>query len=132
MSVETLILAVLLIVLPLLQQLIRATRQRNERPPEPAAPRPVTLARTPLPEGSVPPLPDTTPPVLPAAMPAGDAVPALRVGAPVTTTLTPGRTIGERAAVALRTPRDMRGAVVLAAILGPCRANRPYRSRYDD
>ena len=65
MSIEALVLLALFIVLPLIQQLIQATRQRNQRPPEPAGRQgPGTLARTPPPpELAVPPQPDTTPPV---------------------------------------------------------------------
>jgi hypothetical protein len=127
MSVEALVLLALFIVLPLIQQLIRATRQRNQRFPEPAERRPPrTLVRTSPPELAVPLLPDTTSHAASDAMLASAPVPAPHVGGPVTIALTPHRTMGQRTAVGLRTRRDLRRAIVLVAMLGPCRASSPY------
>ena len=133
MSIETLILLALFIVLPLIQQLIRATRQRNHRPPEPTEMRPPrTLARTPQPELTVPPpLVDATPPAPSDATRASAPVSAPHAGGRVTITPTPHRTMGQRAAVGLRTRRDLGRAIMLVAILGPCRANNPHRSACD-
>jgi hypothetical protein len=125
-SVEALVLLALFIVLPLIQQLIQATRQRNQRPPKPAGRQsPGTLARTP-PELAVPRLPDTTPHAASDAMPAGGRMAAPDAGGRVTFALTPHRRMGRRTAVGLRTRRDLRRAIVLAEMLGPCRASRPY------
>jgi hypothetical protein len=134
MSVETLVLLALLILVPLIQQLIRATRQRNQRLPEPNETRPrATLARTPLPEVTVPPLVDATPPAPSDATLASapvSAVPA--AGGRFTTTATPHRTMEQRAAVGLRARRDLRRAFELVAILGPCRANSFHRSTFGE
>jgi hypothetical protein len=127
-SVEALVLLALFIVLPLIQQLIRATRQPNQHPPEPAGKEAAgTLARTPPPpELAVPPLPDTTPHAASDAIAAGGRLPAPDAGGPGTQALTPHRTMGRRTTAGLRTRRDLHRAIVLAAILGPCRASRPY------
>ena len=133
MSIETLILLALFIVLPLIQQLIRATRQRNHRPPAPTEMRPPrTPARTPQPELTVPPPLKTTPPAPSDATRASAPVSAPHAGGRVTITPTPHRTMGQRAAVGLRTRRDLRQAIVLVAILGPCRANSPHRPACDE
>ena len=131
MSVETLVLLALFIVLPLIQRLIQATRQRNQRPPEPVErPSPGTpqpLARTlPPPELAVPPLPDTTPHAASDAISAGVRIPAPDGGGPVIVALTPHRSMGRPTTVGLRTRRDLRRAIVIAAVLGPCRASSPY------
>jgi hypothetical protein len=129
MSVETLVLLALFIVLPLIQRLIRATRQRNQRFPEPADERPPgTLARTPRPELAVPPLLDTMSHAASDAVPLSARVPATHTGGPVTIALAPHRTMEQRTTVGLRTRRDLRRAIVLVAMLGPCRASNPYRS----
>ncbi|MQA31636.1 MAG: hypothetical protein GEU82_17675 [Luteitalea sp.] len=127
MSFEALVLLALFIVLPLIQQLIQATRQRNQRPPEPAERQsPGTLARTPPPpELAVPPLPEA-PHAASDAIPAGGRMPAPDAGGPVTVVLTPHRTTGRRTAAGLRTRRDLRRAIVLVTMLGPCRASSPY------
>jgi hypothetical protein len=133
MSVETLVLLALLIVVPLIQQLIRATRQRNQRLPEPNETRPrATLARTPLPEVTVPPLVDATPPAPSDATLASAPVSAVHAGGRFTTTATPHRTMEQRAAAGLRARRDLRRAFELVAILGPCRANSFRRSAFDE
>jgi hypothetical protein len=133
MPVETLVLLALFIMLPLIQQLIRATRQRNQRFPEPAErPPPGTLARTSPSDLAVPPLLDTASHAASDAMPPSAPVPAPHVGGSVTATLTAHRTIEQRTALGLRIRPDLRRAIVLVAILGPCRANSPYRSACDE
>ncbi|RPI52821.1 MAG: hypothetical protein EHM55_15555 [Acidobacteria bacterium] len=131
MSVEALVLLALFIVLSLIQQLTQVTRQRNQHPPEPAerqspgAPQP--LARTPpLPGLAGPPLPDTTPHAASDEMAAPGRMRSRDTGGPATLVLTPHRTRGRRAAEGLRTGRDLRRAIVLMAMLGPCRASSPY------
>jgi hypothetical protein len=127
MSVETLVLLALFVVLPLMQQLLRAIRQQNQRFPEPAERRSSeTLTRPPPPELAVPPLPDTTLHGASDALLASGHVPAPDTGRPVTLALTPHRTMGQRTAVGLRSRRDLRRAIVLVAILAPCRASSPY------
>jgi hypothetical protein len=129
MPIETLALLALFIALPLIQQLIRATRQQNRRLPEATEIRPPsTLARTPPPELTGPPLLDTTPYAPTDAIPASAPVPAPHVGGPVSGVLKPHRTTEQRTTVGLRTRRDLRRAIVLIAVLGPCRASSPYRS----
>jgi hypothetical protein len=133
MSVETLVLLALFIVVPLIQQLIRATRQRNQRLPEPSETRPrATLARTPPPEVTVPPLVDGAPPAASDATPVYAPVSAVHAGGRVAITPTPHFTLGQRAAVDLRARRDLSRAFVLVAILGPCRANSFHRSARDE
>jgi hypothetical protein len=126
-SVEALVLVALFIVLPLIQPLIRATRQRNQRPPGPVGrPSPGTLARTPPPpEPAVPPQPDTTPHTASDAISTGGRMPP-DAGRAVTLAPTPHRTMGRRTTAGLRTRRDLRRAIVLVAMLGPCRASHPY------
>jgi hypothetical protein len=127
MSVETLILLALLIVLPLIQQVIRATRERSQHFPAPVERRSRgTLPRTPPPELAVPPLPDTKPQATSDAMPASVLAPARHGGGPLTIALRPQRTMEQQTAAGLRTRRDLRRAIVLVATLGPCRANSPY------
>jgi hypothetical protein len=127
-SVEALILFALLVALPLIQRLIQATRQRNERPPGPAERQgPETLARTPPPpEPVIPPLPDTTPHTASDAISAGGRMPAPDGVGPVTPAPTLHRTMGRRTTVGLGTGRDLRRAIALATMLGPCRASSPY------
>jgi hypothetical protein len=127
-SVEALVLLALFIVLPLIQQLIQATRQRNQRPPEPAGRQgPGRLARTPPPpELAVPPLPDTTPHTASDAISVGGRISAPAGGGAVTLAPTPHRTMGRGTTAGLRTRRDLRRAIVLVAMLGPCRASHPY------
>ena len=128
MSVEALGLLALFIALSLIQQLIQATRQRNQRRPEPAGRQSRgTLARTPPPpELAVPPLPDTTPQTASDAISAGVRIPAPDGGGAVTLAPTPHRTMGRGTTAGLRTRRDLRRAIVLVAMLGPCRASHPY------
>ena len=131
MSVETLVLLALFIMLPLIQQLIRATRQRNQRLPEPTEMRrPTTPSRTPV--VTVPPLVDATPHAPSDAVPPSAPLAAPHSGGRVTIMPPPHRTMGQRSAADLRIRPDLRRAIVLVAILGPCRANSPFRSACDE
>jgi hypothetical protein len=126
-SVEALVLLALFLVLPLIQQLIQATRQRNQRPPEPAGRQgPGTRARTPPPALAVPPLPDTMPHTASDAISAGVRIPAPDGGGAVTLAPTPHRAMGRSTTAGLRTRRELRRAIVLVTMLGPCRASHPY------
>ena len=127
MSIETLVLVALLIVLPLIQQVIRATRERSQHFPAPAERRPPgTVARRPPPELAVPPLTDTKPQAASDAMPASALALARQGGGPLPISLRPQRTMEQQTAVGLRAPRDLRRAIVLVAMLGPCRANSAH------
>ena len=127
-SVEALVLLALFIGLPLIQRLIQARRQRNQPLPGPAQRQPPgTLARTPPPPDlAVPPLPDTMPQTASDAISAADRMPAPHAGGAVTQAPTPHRTMGRHTMAGLRTRRDLRRAIVVAAMLGPCRASNPY------
>ena len=110
MSIETLLFLAFFILLPVLERLLRAWRRPAEAAAE-APPRPSRAAG--LPPTTVPPVPASAvvrrPP--PRALAAPDAGrPARR------------RTVARD----LRGPRTLRRAVMLAAILGPCRAIAPY------
>jgi hypothetical protein len=59
-------------------------------------------------------------------MPAIALAPARQGDGPLTIALKPQRTMEQQTVVGLRARRDLRRAIVLAAILGPCRANSPY------
>jgi hypothetical protein len=109
MSVETLILLTLLIVLPLIQQVIRAMRERSQHFPAP-----------------VPLLPETKPHAASDAMPASAFAPARHGGGPLTIAPKAQRTMEQQTAVGLRARRDLRRAIVLVAVLGPCRAKSPF------
>jgi hypothetical protein len=125
MSIETLVLLALFIVLSLIRQLIgRRERKRLLRPAERRSPE--TLARKPPPELALPPLTETAPRAASDATPASALVPARHGGGPVPIALTPHLTLEQQTAVGLRTRRDLRSAIVLVAVLGPCRANSPY------
>ena len=125
MSVETLLLIAVLIVLPLIQQLMQAQRQRNRPRTAQAESRSDTIVRTP-PSELAPPVPDTPH--------AESDAPAASVSEPVSShtsgplTLTPRLEPpkGQSTAMDLGTRRDLRRAIVLMATLGPCRATAPY------
>jgi hypothetical protein len=133
MSFEALVLLALFVVLPLLQQLIRAMRHGHDRLPEATERRPpVAPVRTPPPEPVVPPLPVVVPDALTGPLPSSAAVAAPRRGAPGTVARTPRSTVRQPVTVGLRTRRDLRRAMVLVAVLGPSRASSPYRSACDE
>jgi hypothetical protein len=134
MSVEALVLITLFVVLPLIQRLREAMRERNRRAPEPVggqgqvpeSPPPRVRTRRPPPESTGPPLQDETPHAASGAMPAVGRRPDAR--RPVKRALTPARERGRRRrpTADLRTRRDLRRAIVLTTVLGPCRATRPH------
>ncbi|MBP7778853.1 MAG: hypothetical protein KA371_17185 [Acidobacteria bacterium] len=150
MSIESLVIVALLIVFPLLERLSRYLRARAAQIPAApvgASPRqhPPALPRLPKPEReadapgatgsavspvSAPP-PVLAPPALPPRHPAAERLTAaerLRAGRVIQAgqaAREPGRGASARApyAVALRSGRaDLRRAVVLMAVLGPCKA----------
>jgi hypothetical protein len=127
MSVEMLVLVALFIVLPLIQQVIRATRQRNEPVSEQAERQSSgMLAPTPPSEPAVPPLPATTTHSASDARTAAGDQPAADRGARVGLAPRADRNTGQSTAMGLRTRRDLRSAIVLMAMLGPCRATNPH------
>lgn len=132
MSLELLLLLAVFVLLPLIQQLLRAARQRDRRAPERAERQPLRTpqppAHAPLPRTrAVPPLPETARHAASDAMTARGLTPARETAGPVTLALTPHRSTRRRTAVVgLRNLLDLRRAIVLMAILGPCRAINPY------
>ena len=139
MSIELIVLLFVFVVLPLLQQLIRAARQMDQGTPGRAAaetaseyepeteeweeletPPRVLLPRTP----AVPRLPAREQHKLFEAMPVPARPPAqaaARFAAPAPAARRSARR--HKLAASLRNPRGLRNAFVLATILGPCRAN---------
>jgi hypothetical protein len=127
LSLELLLLLAVVVLLPLIQQLLQAAQQRDPRTPEGAerpplrkpqasthVPPPATLAIPPRPE------------IAPDAMTARGHTPAQDAAGPLPFALTPHRIARRRSAADLRNRLDLRGAIVLMAILGPCRAINPY------
>ena len=142
MPIELLVLLFVFIVLPLLQQLMRAARQQHQRTPGRAAAEPpsdyepeteewdemeemeppvqVLLPRMP----AVPRLPATEQHKLYHAMTVPARPPARAATGLVARPPAARRSVQRHKLVAsLRKPRDLRRAFVLATILGPCRAN---------
>jgi len=139
MSIELIVLLFVFVVLPLLQQLIRAARQMDQRTPGRAAaetaseyepeteeweeletPPRVLLPPTP----AVPRLPAREQHKLFEAMPVPARPPAqaaARLAAPAPAARRSPRR--RKLVTSLRNPRGLRNAFVLATILGPCRAN---------
>jgi hypothetical protein len=130
MPVELLLLIVF-IVLPLIQQLLRVAKEREQgqrKPPSgqpPAASRPTRpMAQAPS-QIALPPAPVVPPPL---ATLADTAMKARRRTAPRSTSeaviAVPAarRSARRRILTGLRSPRDLQGAMVLMTILGPCRA----------
>jgi len=140
MSIELIVLLFVFVVLPLLQQLIRAARQMDQRTPgrataEPASeyepesgeweeletPPRVLLPPTPV---AVPRLPAREQHKLFEAMPVPARPPAQAAARPATPAPSARRSARRhKLAASLRSPRGLRNAFVLATILGPCRAN---------
>jgi hypothetical protein len=127
MSIETLVVLALFIVLPLIQRVVRARHQRNqplsERGEGPSSGR---LVPTPPSKLEAPPLPDTAAHSAPEALASSGHTPALHARAPVALVQRPDPTIRRDIAVALRTRPGLRSAIVLLAVLGPCRASNPH------
>ncbi len=122
MSVESLILLALFVLLPLIERLVLAARRRRER----------DLAERPEAELELPPfmVPEEPPPVvMPPPLPPAAAKPkpgpaSPRVRAPQRPSVVAARARAASAGSPYR--RDLRRAVVMAAVLGPCRALGPY------
>ena len=123
MSVESILLLAFLIVIPLLERLVRALRARAQRAEE-LAPKP---PQTPPP---VIPLPAVTPPPLTERHPAAerlssaDHVRARKIRQdPATRPMRDGSLPSRgRRVIPLAKPADLRRAIMLMAILGPCKA----------
>jgi hypothetical protein len=150
MSIESIVLILGLIVLPLIQQMLQAKRQRDARasaPPQP--PQRARVPEAPVERGTFDEAIDETFEEMPEeawreeALPeearpealaglseelAERGAPAMpRMPTPATRTLTPQRSAQRRIpAVDLRHRSDLRRAVVLTTILGRCRADESY------
>jgi hypothetical protein len=81
---------------------------------------------------TLPPLVDATPPAPSDATPASAPASVVPAGGRFTATPATHGAMEQRAALGLRARRDLRRAFVLAAILGPCRANSFRRSAFDE
>lgn len=123
MSVESLILLALFVLLPLIERLLLAARRRQQQaaPERPEAD--VELPPFMLPEER--PQPVAMPPPRPpeASARAKPVAPASRLRAPRPPVVT-----ARARPVSAGSPyrRGLRRAVVMAAVLGPCRALSPY------
>jgi hypothetical protein len=146
---EQLVFLALFLLLGLLNLIVRLFRERAEKPPggpapvPPPTPRPAPTPRPVPPRRPAPTLPP--PPTLPGPSPAPARAPAARrpataapasAPAPPTPPAVPAGTgpvrRSRRASVRLGGPRDLRRAIVLATVLGPCRAlegREPDRER---
>lgn len=156
MSIESLVLLVIFIVLPLLERLMKLLRenQANRRPPSSempipparpprAQPRPEVQASDPerrrvRPPGKRPRRQLTSRPATEAASLETGAISAVEeqptAARPITTVPDsqpglPGRRRGPR--INLRQPASLQAAIVAQTVLGPCRATRPYESGPD-
>jgi hypothetical protein len=140
MSIEQLLFFLLLVAIPLLQRLIRAMRARTDASLGDRLPGPeretISGRRSPVSVPDVgttagpPPLPPALPKAIPYAAPehirASEREPRLRVPTPVPATSR--RTGHSERPLALRrvvAAGDLRRAIILMAILGPCRALEP-------
>jgi hypothetical protein len=131
MSLEMMLLIAAFLVLPLVQQLVRAERLRQEerqsqvQNPVQAEGRPASANRLPMPE-------------LPPALSVDETIPANAMAAPplrVTKNIArPASAAIRRSApwgtlaVGLRDPHNLRRAVILRTVIGPCRAANPHGS----
>jgi hypothetical protein len=128
-SLELLLLLAAFVLLPLIQQLLRAAQAREPPTPEPAEKRPPRPpVQAPPRTLAVPPPPGAARDAASDALIARGRTPALKTAGPVTPALTPHRSARRRraAALGLRNRLDLRRAIVRMAILGPCRAMSPY------
>lgn len=128
MPFETLALLVLFVLLPLVELLVRFVRRQMTRPPAlPSAQRQVPPLSAPA---SVP-SPAPVRPTLHETVTARTRTPERGTGERSTRPPTARQRTRRRATVAglregLRTPGDLRRAVVLMTILGPCRSISPH------
>ena len=130
MSYELLFLVAVVVLLPLIQIVVRAARQRDHRRSEDADALPFAnqpAKRGPAIDAALPPFPATAGDSAPQAVIAGEST-APRDAAgprPVPTGRQGGR--DQMAAVSnLGDRAGLRRAMVLTAILGPCRAHDPH------
>jgi hypothetical protein len=142
MSIELLVLLFVFIVLPLLQQLIRAARQRDQPTPRRTPAQPPSAYEPEMEEWEemeeMEPPPRVLLPPAPAVpwLPATEqhklfeamtvpARPPARAASRLATPAPAARRSARRhkLVASLRKPRDLRNAFVLTTILGPCRAN---------
>lgn len=132
MSIEALVLLIFFVLLPLVQQLLQAARQRDSRIPERSAGPPASgpqQAPTAAPGGLV-----TSMPVLVQGAPLVNAAGTARIPLPAGVRTTPvplglrprPRTRGRYPLVNAHNRFDLRRAIVFTAILGPGRAMARY------
>lgn len=113
MSVEQILFLTFLVVLPLLQLLARVLRQQKEAPPRPVGPPPPIMG----------------PPPRPVSRPGQDAEIAL-ISAPEERSRPVAARVKQSRPVAIvrrRKAFDPRQAIVMMAVIGPCRAASPFR-----
>jgi hypothetical protein len=122
-STEQVLLLIAFLVLPLLQPLLRASRQGQAREPANADDQPPSPGPPPLPELLPPPVMEDR--ALSHASNTPELKPAFDADRPVAA---PIRRSPRRAktAVGLRDPLDLRRAIVFMTVIEPCRAIRPY------
>jgi hypothetical protein len=108
MSVEFFLLLAVFVLLPLIQRFLQAARERDARTPPERTER--------LPE----PTPAARPPTIPVLRPRPHVAEAPVMLAP------PQRRARRAPAAGLSHRLDLRRAIVLMAILGPCRAHDPH------
>jgi hypothetical protein len=131
-SFELILLLALFVLLPLIQLVVRSARQEDRRIPDhakgglPSTNQPAKREPA-MAVPAVPPLPPTARHTVPHAMTAGTRTSrdARELAAPGPTARLGGRRL--MASVAGLDDRSgLRRAIVLTAILGPCRANDPH------
>jgi hypothetical protein len=122
MSLEQVLLIVFIVVLPLIQYLMRMSRQRNELP-EPAESLPPSAHQPPMRELQPP--ATTEDRTLSEAVITAERKPARNAGAPVALRIRRSARRGT-AAVGLHDPLDLRRAIVLMTVLESCRAIHPH------
>jgi hypothetical protein len=126
MSVETLALLALFLVLPLIQLLMQARRQRSQPGSEQADRRSAAARGRQVPPGSVVQArPDTPLDAVTDALGAGTGTPA-HPRRSVTPASRSDRIMRPLTATDLDHRHGLRRAIVLMALLGPCRARDPY------
>jgi hypothetical protein len=137
-SIDLLILFVIFVLVPLIERMLREAQQRGQPTPGDTSRQPQKAA----PPRTRPPVPVPVPAPVPTSMPEPQPVLSLPVstaekrqvdprpdrgtGKPVVRTLTPRSMTRAGTVVSLRTRPDLRRAMALTAILGPCRADQPY------
>jgi hypothetical protein len=133
MSLEVLLLLILFIIVPLVQQWVRAAQARARQTATPPIGSPGAQSV------KVPPSSGVSRPSAPAVLrtaaqaPRGPQATRMRQRTTIppsdtrTPSIPPQRTRAHHALMDLRDPSALRRAVVLMAILAPCRAARPHR-----